>query len=343
MKRITITKPDDWHLHVRDNDQMRSVIGESARYYQRALIMPNLAEPVATVGHALSYKERICDALKGSNTFEPFMALYLTANTSISEIKKVAREPSILAVKMFPAGATTNSAFGIQNIDQCDTVFQEMQKLGIPLSVHGEVTDPDVDIFEREKIFINTVLKTIIRRYPGLRIVFEHITTTEAVQFTEESGENLAATITIHHLLFTRNNLLIGGIKPHLYCLPVVKTEQDRQQLLKAATSGNPKFFLGTDSAPHSQKDKEAGIGKAGIYSAPVSLLLYADQFEQQGKLEKLEGFSSSFGADFYRLPRNNEKITLIKEENLVPDTCSFGDDQVVPLMAGKTLAWKLE
>ncbi len=343
MKSITIVKPDDWHLHVRDNDQMQSVINETARYYKRALIMPNLIEPLTTVEQALSYKKRICDALDEDHGFEPLMTLYLTADTRLTEIQKANEEQSIFAIKMFPAGATTNSAFGIRNIDQCDAVFREMQKLGIPLSVHGEVTDPDVDIFDREKIFIDTVLKTIIERYPELRIVLEHLTTKEAVQFVEESGENLAATITIHHLLFNRNSLLVGGIKPHFYCLPVVKTEKDRQQLVRAATSGSPKFFLGTDSAPHPQKDKESGVGKAGIYSASVSLMLYADLFEQQGKIDRLEGFSSFFGADFYRIPRNREKITLIKRDNPVPDSYPFGDDRVVPMMAGKMLAWKLE
>ncbi len=343
MKQITITKPDDWHLHLRDNAQMASVVMHTARFYKRALIMPNLADPIFTLQLAQHYRERILAAIAGKNDFSPLMAVYLTGKTTVKQILEAKESGIVVAIKLYPAGATTNSSAGVQSLDQCDAVFNAMQEMDIPLSIHGEVTDSKVDIFDREKVFIDRHLSVLVKRYPDLKIILEHITTREAVQFIESSSSKLAATITAHHIFLNRNNILVGGIQPHHYCLPIVKTEEDRVAVLGAATSGNPKFFLGTDSAPHSQLDKEADTGKAGIFSAPVSLPIYIEMFEKENKLDYLEGFASFFGADFYSLPRNQETITFIKEDTIVPNSYEYADNKVVPLKAGSTLKWKMK
>ena len=341
--KISITKPDDWHLHLRDHQGMSSVVKDSARYFKRALIMPNLATPIATVEQASAYKQRILDALPSGSTFEPLMTLYLTADTKPEEIIRAKESGFIFAIKLFPAGATTNSSAGIQTLDQCTTVFETMQKVGMPLSVHGEVTDEEIDIFDREKVFIERVLDLLIQRFPSMKIIMEHLTTREAVHYVEESSQNLAATITPHHLLLNRNDLLVGGIKPHYYCLPIVKGRKHQESIIKAATSGNPKFFLGTDSAPHPQAAKEAAQGSAGIYSAFLALPLYTEIFESVGKLEKLEGFTSHFGADFYSVKRNKQTITLIKSAFKIPEKLNFGEESLIPLKAGETVSWRLE
>ncbi|MBU3916818.1 dihydroorotase [bacterium] len=341
--KITITKPDDWHLHLRDHQGMSSVVKDSARYFNRALVMPNLATPVVTVEQAAAYKQRILSALPSDSTFEPLMTLYLTANTAPAEIIRAKESGFIFAIKLFPAGATTNSSAGIQSLDQCTAVFETMQKIGMPLSVHGEVTDVEIDIFDREKVFIERVLDALIRRFPGMKIIMEHLTTKEAVHYVEEASQNLAATITPHHLLLNRNDLLVGGIKPHYYCLPIVKGKKHQEVIIKAATSGNPKFFLGTDSAPHPQSAKETAQGSAGIYSAFLALPLYAEIFEAADKLDKLEGFSSHFGADFYGVRRNKQTITLIKSDFEIPEKLNFGEESLIPLKAGETISWRLK
>ena len=343
MKKLTITKPDDWHVHLRDHTQMAAVVQDTAKFFKRALVMPNLMPPIISVEMALAYKKRILQALPGDTPFEPKMALYLTASTSPQEIIQAKNKNSILAIKLFPAGATTNSAAGIQHIDQCVAVFEKMEEIGMPLSVHGEVTDPDVDIFDREKVFIDRVLEPLRKRYPQLKIVLEHLTSKEGVQYVQEAPPCLAATITIHHLLLNRNDLLVGGIKPHYYCLPIVKGKKDQEALIKAATSGNPKFFLGTDSAPHAQTDKETAIAKAGIYTTPVSLPLYLKVFEQENQLEGFEAFASFNGADFYGLPRNREQISFIKSEMIVPAQLPYGEQSLIPLMAGSQISWIID
>lgn len=342
MNQITFTKPDDWHLHLRDEKQMASVVMHTAKYYKRAIVMPNLSNPVFTLELARQYRERILKALDDNADFEPLMTIYLTGDTTSQQIAEAKESGIIHAVKLYPAGATTNSARGVGNIAQCDAVFKTMEKLGVPLCIHGEVTDSEVDIFDREKVFIDKHLSILVKRYPDLKIILEHITTKDAVQFVESCSANVGATITVHHILLTRNDILVGGIQPHHFCLPVVKTEEDRRAVLNAATSGNPKFFLGTDSAPHAQKEKESATGKAGIYSSPVSLPIYIEMFEKENKLDQLEGFASFFGADFYSLPRNQETITFKKEENIVPGKYTYADDYVVPLKAKETIQWKL-
>ncbi len=342
MNQITFTKPDDWHLHLRDDQQMASAVMHTAKYYKRAIVMPNLANPVFTLELARQYRERILSALGNSIGFEPLMTIYLTGDTTSQQVLEVKESGIVYAIKLYPAGATTNSARGVRDLDQCDAVFTMMEKIGMPLAVHGEVTDSEVDIFDREKVFIEKHLSVLVKRYPDLKIILEHITTKDAVQFVESCSNNVGATITAHHILLNRNNILVGGIQPHHYCLPVVKTEEDRKAVLNAATSGNPKFFLGTDSAPHARKEKESATGKAGIYSSPVSLPIYIEMFEKENKLDQLEGFASFFGADFYSLPRNQETITFKKEETIVPDKYEFADDYVVPLKASDTVQWKL-
>ncbi|MCP4754341.1 MAG: dihydroorotase [Proteobacteria bacterium] len=342
-EKITITKPDDWHLHLRDGQLMSSVVKDSARFFGRAIIMPNLPEPVATIEQAAAYRQRILEALPKDSTFHPLMTLYLTSSTTPQDIQRAQASEFVHAIKMYPAGATTHSSAGIQSIDQCSTVLETMQKTGMPLSVHGEVTDTDVDIFDREKVFIDTVLTLLIKRFPDLKIVLEHLTTREAVHFVRESGPNLAATITAHHLLLNRNDLLVGGIKPHFYCLPIVKTEKDRVSLIKAATSGNSKFFLGTDSAPHPQSAKESAKGSAGIYSAHSALQFYAEIFDSVGSIDKLEGFSSFFGADFYGLDRNTGTISLVKSEYRIPAQLNLPDGKLIPLKAGENVSWRID
>ncbi|HEU0188562.1 MAG TPA: dihydroorotase [Gallionella sp.] len=342
MQQLTITRPDDWHLHLRDEALMQSVLPDTVRQFARAIVMPNLKPPVVTTIHAQAYRSRILAALPASSRFQPLMTLYLTDNTTASEIQHAGSSGAVHAVKLYPAGATTNSAAGVTDIRKAYPVLEEMQRCGMPLLVHGEVTDPVVDVFDREAVFIERVMIPLLRDLPELRVVFEHITTRDAVQFVTESPDNIAATITAHHLLYNRNALFNGGLRPHYFCLPVLKREAHREALGKAAGSGNPKFFLGTDSAPHAQHTKEAACGCAGIYTAHAAVELYAEAFELLGALGKLEGFASFFGADFYGLPRNTDKITLRKESWQAPDSLSFGEHRLVPLRAGEFISWKI-
>lgn len=321
---------------------MRAVLPDTARRFARAVVMPNLKPPAVTTDMALAYRERILAALPQGMRFEPLMTLYLTDNTASAEIIEARRSGAVQAVKYYPAGATTNSAAGVTDIARCYATLETMEQVGMPLLVHGEVTDPEVDVFDKEKIFLERVLTPLTQRFPRLRIVFEHITTREAVEFVRDASSNIAATITAHHLLLNRNALFQGGIRPHHYCLPVLKRETHRRTLIEAATSGNPKFFLGTDSAPHSRSTKETACGCAGIYTAHAAIELYAEAFEQADALDKLEAFASFHGADFYRLPRNKESITLKKENWSVPANLEFADDILIPLRAGESLAWKL-
>jgi dihydroorotase len=338
---LTLTRPDDFHAHLRDGEAMAAVVGATARQFARAIVMPNLKPPVATVAQAKAYRKRILDELAEHSKFEPLMTLYLTDNTTPAEIEKAKASDFVKAVKYYPAGATTNSDSGVTDIRKCDAVLEALQGAGMPLLVHGEVTDSDVDVFDREVVFLDRTLGPLVKRFPKLRIVVEHITTHEAAAFVERAGENVAATITAHHLLMNRNSLFAGGINPHHYCLPVLKREPHRRALVKAAISGNPRFFLGTDSAPHARSAKESCCGAAGMYTAHAALELYAEAFEAAGALDKLEPFASHFGADFYGLPRNRGKVKLEKVEWEVPATYPFGDDSVVPLRAGQKLGWR--
>ncbi|WP_133715949.1 dihydroorotase [Methylocaldum gracile] len=342
MQRLTITCPDDWHLHLRDGAAMRDVLPDSARQFSRAVIMPNLKPPVTTVADALAYRRRILDALPAGLEFDPLMTLYLTEGTSPEEIRRVAEEPEIVALKLYPAGATTHSEAGVATLEKIYPVLEAMERHGVPLLVHGEVTDPEVDIFDREKAFIDSHLTAVTNRFSALRIVLEHVTTRDGVQFVQDGGPNIAATITAHHLLYNRNALLAGGVRPHFYCLPVLKRETHRLALVEAATSGNPKFFLGTDSAPHPRNQKESVCGCAGCYTARGALELYATVFESAGALDKLEAFASFNGPDFYRLPRNQAKIAIKKSEWKMPEAIPFGDDTLVPLRAGETIGWRV-
>jgi dihydroorotase len=339
---LTITRPDDWHLHVRDGDALNAVLPDTARQFARAIIMPNLKPPVRTALEAGWYRDRILAALPANTAFEPLMTLYLTDNTDPDEIKRAKASGFVHAVKYYPAGATTNSDSGVTDIRKCDAVFEAMQDAGLPLLLHGEVTDSEIDIFDREKIFIERHLIPLTLRFPKLRIVFEHITTANAVKFVLAASDNVAATITAHHLLFNRNEIFKGGIRPHYYCLPVLKREEHRLALLKAATSGNQKFFLGTDSAPHAKNTKEASCGCAGCYTALHAMELYAAAFESANAIDKLEGFASFFGADFYGLPRNKGTITLEKSSWQVPEELPFSGSAIVPLRAGEMLDWRV-
>ena len=309
--QITLTRPDDWHLHLRDGEALKAVLPHSARQFARAIIMPNLKPPVTTVAAATDYRQRILAALPADSDFEPLMTLYLTDNTSPDEIRRAADSGFVHAVKLYPAGATTNSDAGVTDLAKCDAALAAMEQVGMPLLMHGEVTDPAIDLFDREKAFIEKVLQPLLRRRPGLRVVFEHITTREAAEFVESAGDNVAATITAHHLLYNRNAIFLGGVRPHYYCLPVLKRERHREALVEAATSGSRKFFLGTDSAPHARHAKEAACGCAGCYTGLAAIELYAEAFEAAGALGRLEGFASFNGPDFYRLPRNAGRITL--------------------------------
>ena len=342
MQQLTLIRPDDWHLHLRDGALMQSVLPDTLRQFGRAIVMPNLRPPVITTSQAQAYRTRILAALPANSKFRPLMTLYLTDNTTAKEIQRAVASGAVHAVKLYPAGATTNSDAGVTDIRKAYPALEEMQRCGMPLLVHGEVTDPAVDIFDREAVFIERVMLPLLRDLPQLRVVFEHITTRDAVQFVTDAPDNIAATITAHHLLYNRNALLAGGIRPHYYCLPVLKREVHREALGQAATSGNPKFFLGTDSAPHAQHTKETACGCAGIYTAHAAIELYAEAFEQLGALDKLEGFASFHGADFYRLPHNTSKITLRKESWQVPDSLAFGEHRLVPLRAGESIAWKM-
>ncbi len=342
--QLTLTRPDDWHLHLRDDVALAAVLPHTARQFARAIIMPNLKPPVTTVAQAQAYRQRILAALPAGLEFTPLMTLYLTDNTPAEEIAQAAASGFVHAVKLYPAGATTNSDAGLTAIEKAWPALAEMERCGLPLLVHGEVTDPAIDLFDREKVFIDTVLLPLTQRFPGLKVVMEHITTRDAAEFVATAPATIAATITAHHLLYNRNAIYQGGVRPHWYCLPVLKRETHRQALLAAATSGNPKFFLGTDSAPHARSAKEAACGCAGCYTAYAAVELYAEAFEQVGALDKLEGFASFYGADWYGLARNTEKITLRKTGWTVPTSYPYlaGDD-IVPLRAGETLAWKLD
>jgi dihydroorotase len=342
MDRISIIRPDDWHLHLRDGAYLNAVVPDTARRFARAIVMPNLKPPVTTTALASAYRDRIAAATPKDSSFQPLMTLYLTDNTAPSEIHRARESGCIHAVKYYPAGATTNSDSGVTDIARCYRVLEAMAEQRMPLLVHGEVTDPEVDIFDRERVFLERVLAPLVRRMPTLKIVVEHITTREAAQFVREAPANIAATITAHHLLINRNALFAGGIRPHLYCLPVAKREQHRQALVEAAVSGNAKFFLGTDSAPHARHTKENDCGCAGIYTAHAAVELYAEAFDAAGALDKLEGFASLHGPAFYGLPPNTDRITLAHEPWTVPDARRYGDDMLVPFRARDTVAWRL-
>jgi len=343
MQTLTLTRPDDWHLHLRDGAALATVVPHTARQFARAIVMPNLKPPVTTVAQAAAYRERILGAVPQGLTFAPLMTLYLTDNTPAAEIDRAKASGIVHAVKYYPAGATTNSDSGVTDIGKSFAVLARMEDLGLPLLVHGEVTDAEVDIFDRERVFIERVLAPMLQRFPRLRLVLEHITTLEGIAFVEATGPNVGGTLTAHHLLMNRNALLAGGVRPHHYCLPVLKRETHRRALLKAAVSGNPKFFLGTDSAPHARNAKEAACGCAGCYTALSALELYAEAFEAAGALDRLEAFAGFHGADFYGLPRNSGTITLERTDWRVPDSLPFGDDALVPLRAGETLSWRLK
>lgn len=342
MDSITLTRPDDWHLHLREGDSLASVLPHTARCFARAIVMPNLKSPITTTKRALDYRELILAALPENSRFEPLMTLYLTDDTPPEEIARAKLSGRIHGVKLYPAGATTHSDAGVTRLSRCFHTLEKMQELGIPLLIHGEVTDPEIDIFDREKAFLEMTLGPLVERFPDLKVVLEHITTRDAVQYVEVTGPNIGATITAHHLLMNRNALFLGGIRPHNYCLPVLKREEHREALVEAAISGNPKFFLGTDSAPHAKHTKEAACGCAGLYTSHAAIELYASAFEEAHALDKLEGFASFHGADFYGLPRNKDRITLVRKEWRVPDSYKFGEHEVVPMRAGESLAWQL-
>jgi dihydroorotase len=342
MNQLTLKRPDDWHLHLRDGAAMASVLADTARCFGRAIVMPNLKPAVRTTQQALHYRERILAALPEGAAFEPLMTLYLTDDTPPEEIARAKLSGRVFGVKLYPAGATTNSAEGVTRLSRCFHTLEKMAQMGLPLLVHGESTDPQIDVFDREKAFLEETLSPLLERFPDLKVVLEHITTREAAQFVEVTGPNVAATITAHHLLMNRNALFMGGIRPHHYCLPVLKREEHREALVEAAISGSPKFFLGSDSAPHSRQAKEADCGCAGVYTAHAAIELYAIAFEEAGALDKLEGFAADFGARFYGLPPAGDTITLRREDWKVPHTLPFGAEQLVPLRAGETLPWKL-
>ncbi len=340
---LTLTRPDDWHLHLRDGVALAAVLPDTARQFARAIVMPNLKPPVTTTALAGAYRERILAARPAGSDFQPLMTLYLTDATPPAEIAAAKASGFVQGVKLYPAGATTNSDSGVTDIRRCDDTLAEMARLGMPLLIHGEVTDAEIDVFDREAVFIDRILGPLLQRHPALRVVFEHITTRDAAQFVAQAGPNVAATVTAHHLLYNRNALFQGGIRPHNYCLPVLKREVHRVALVEAATSGDPKFFLGTDSAPHARHTKEADCGCAGCYTALTAVELYAEAFEAAGALDRLEGFASHFGPDFYRLPRNTGSVTLHREPFSVPADLPYGGDRLTPFRAGETLAWRLQ
>ncbi len=343
MDSLTITRPDDWHLHLRDGAALETVVGYSARQFARAIIMPNLDPPVTNTDMALAYRERILAALPGDSDFQPLMTIYLTQTTSTDDIETAAACEHVHGVKLYPAGATTHSDAGVTDLTALYPVLDAMQKTGLVLQVHGEVTDASVDIFDREKLFIENILAPVVDKFPDLKVVFEHITTRDAVDFVHASRQGVAATITPQHLLLNRNALFDGGFRPHHFCLPVLKAEQHRESILQAAVSGDARFFLGTDSAPHAKSSKENACGCAGIFSAPVAIELYAEAFDSAGKLDALEGFASVYGAGFYGLPGNADTISLTRESWQVSDTVAFGEDALVPLYAGQHLGWQLK
>ena len=342
MDTLTLTRPDDWHLHLRDGAALQAVIPHSARQFARAIIMPNLRPPVTTTEQALAYRGRILEVVPPGLDFQPLMTLYLTDQTPPTEINRATASGHVVAGKLYPAGATTHSDSGVTDIRRIYPALEAMQRSGMPLLVHGEVTDPDVDIFDREAMFIERILTPLVHDFPGLKIVLEHITTQEAADFVRDAPLTVAATITAHHLLYNRNAIFQGGLRPHYYCLPILKRERHRQALIRAAISGNPKFFLGTDSAPHPRQGKEAACGCAGCYTAHAALELYAEAFDAAGALGRLEAFAGFHGADFYGLPRNTGTLTLQRQPVSVPETLPFGDDLLIPLRAGEMLNWRL-
>lgn len=342
MTRLTIRRPDDWHLHLRDQDALRAVLPFTAARFARALVMPNLRPPVTTTSQALAYRQRILEALPAGSRFEPLMSLYLTDRTPPEEVDRAQASGCIHGIKLYPAGATTHSQAGVTDLARIGAVLERMSERGMVLEVHGEVTDPEVDVFDREARFVDTVLAPLAERHLRLRIVLEHITTRAAVEFVRQARAGIAATVTPHHLLMNRNALFLGGLRPHHYCLPVLKSEPDRRSLLEAIASGDPRFFLGTDSAPHARHLKEAACGCAGIFSSHAALELYAESFEEAGSLARLEAFASEHGADFYGLPRNQETVTLVKEDWEVPASYPLGESTLVPLRARERVRWRL-
>lgn len=343
MTELTITRPDDWHVHLRDGDALKHTCADMARYFQRVIVMPNLTPPATTVDEANAYRQRIIDAMAGlPRQFEPLMVLYLTDRTDEKEIELAANSDFVHAVKLYPAGATTNSDAGVADLNSLYPTLAAMEKQGLPLLIHGEVTDNDIDIFDREKVFIDRHLAPIAETFPSLKIVLEHITTKDAVDFVSSMPDTIAATITAHHLMFNRNDMLVGGIKPHYYCLPILKRNIHQNALRDAAISGNAKFFLGTDSAPHSTDNKENSCGCAGIYTGHAALEFYAEVFDQMGALERLEGFASHFGPDFYNLPRNTDTVTLKKHSWKVPAQLPLGRETLTPLRAGEDISWRV-
>lgn len=339
---ITIIKPDDWHLHLRDLPGLKDALAHTVERFARAVVMPNLKPPVSRLEHAVAYKNRILESLPDDSFFDPLMTIYLTDSMDPKDIKRFKENGEIFAIKLYPAGATTNSEHGLTSIEKAFSVFEAMQNEGLPLLIHGEISGPEIDIFDRERLFIEKHLSLIIRTFPGLRLVLEHVSTKEGVDFVKESSENVGATITPHHLILTRNDVLEGGIRPHHYCMPIVKTERDRKAIREAATSGHPRFFAGTDSAPHPRSSKESAKGSAGIYSSNNAVEIYAAVFEKENALDKLEAFLSINGAHFHNVETNRERITLKKESRPVPEVVEFGDDEVVPLRAGEMLDWSI-
>ncbi len=343
MDTLTITRPDDWHLHLRDGAALAAVLPDTARQFARAIVMPNLKPPVTTTALASAYRQRILDALPAGLSFEPLMTLYLTDNTPAAEIHRARASGHVHAVKLYPAGATTNSDSGVTSLAKCRAALAAMEECGMVLAIHGEVVDHEVDVFDRERVFIERELIPLRRDFPGLRVVFEHITTRDAADYVRQADGDIAATITAHHLLYNRNAIFQGGVRPHWYCLPVLKRETHREALVAAATSGNPRFFLGTDSAPHARHTKEASCGCAGCYTALTALELYATAFDEAGALDRLEAFASFHGPDYYRLPRNTGRVTLRRAPQVVPLELPYGTDTLVPLAAGETLQWRFE
>jgi dihydroorotase len=342
MQQLSLRRPDDWHIHLRDGDYLARTVQDAERQFQRAIIMPNLVPPVRNAEQASAYRQRILQNSAQGSTFEPLMTLYLTDNTTADDIYQAHQTGFIKAVKLYPAGATTNSDSGVTDIGKLASVFAAMQEVGMLLLVHGEVTDAAIDIFDREAVFIENILKPLIAQFPQLKVVLEHITTQDAVEFVKNAGSNVAATITAHHLLYNRNDMLVGGIKPHYYCLPILKRNTHQQALIAAATSGHPRFFLGTDSAPHAINKKEHACGCAGCYTSFAAIELYAEAFEQAGALDKLENFASVFGPEFYGLAPNEARITLVKQAWTVPEQLDFGPDLIKPLRAGENLSWRI-
>jgi dihydroorotase len=343
MNELRITRPDDWHVHLRDGDALRDTVPTQARYFGRTIVMPNLVPPVLTTAQALAYRDRINAVQRDCpRQVQPLMVLYLTDNTPPTEIATAKASGAVLAAKLYPAGATTNSDSGVTDIQRIYPVLEAMQKTGLPLLLHGEVTEPTIDVFDRERVFIDRHLRRIVADFPALKIVFEHITTADAADFVREAPANVAATITAHHLLYNRNHMLAGNIRPHFYCLPVLKRNTHQQALIAAATSGSPKFFLGTDSAPHARNKKEAACGCAGCFTAFAAIELYAEAFDEAGALDRLEGFASHFGPDFYGLPRNADTILLKREAWSVPEQFRIGAEPLIPLRAGETIGWRV-